>query len=111
MKTLKAVRQEKIITENWIQKYAIDGIISDSRVGVFSRKVPSVYITHQLNVLTGNTTWFSSKIHQYVINKYTECWVPDHHGDLNLTGKLGHLESLNPKIKYIGPLSRLQKKL
>jgi uncharacterized protein (TIGR00661 family) len=64
-----------------------------------------------LNVLTGNTTWITSKIHQYVINKYTECWVPDHPGNLNLTGKLGHIDSVNTKIKYIGPVSRLQKKL
>nr|WP_244281730.1 glycosyltransferase [Flavobacterium xueshanense] len=111
LRTLKAVRQEKKIIENWIEKYAIDGIISDNRLGVFGRKVPSVYITHQLNVLTGNTTWITSKIHQYVINKYTECWVPDHPGNLNLTGKLGHIDSVNTKIKYIGPVSRLQKKL
>ena len=111
LRTLKAVRQEKKIIENWIEKYAIDGIISDNRLGVFGRKVPSVYITHQLNVLTGNTTWITSKIHQYVINKYTQCWVPDHPGNLNLTGKLGHIDSVNPKIKYIGPVSRLQKKL
>lgn len=111
LRTLKAVRQEKKIIENWIEKYDIDGIISDNRLGVFGRKVPSVYITHQLNVLTGNTTWITSKIHQYVINKYTECWVPDHPGNLNLTGKLGHIDSVNTKIKYIGPVSRLQKKL
>ena len=111
LRTLKAVRQEKKITENWIEKYAIDAIISDNRMGVFDRKVPSVYITHQLNVLTGNTTWITSKIHQYVMNKYTECWVPDHPGNLNLTGKLGHIDNVNPKIKHIGPVSRLQKKL
>ena len=111
LKTLKAVRQEKKITKNWIEKYAIDGIISDNRLGVFSRKVPSVYITHQLNVLTGNTTWITSKIHQYVMNKYTECWVPDLAGSLNLTGKLGHIDIPNLNIKYIGPLSRLEKKL
>lgn len=110
-KTIKAIRKEKIIVETWINKYGINGIISDNRLGVFSKKVPSVYITHQLNVLTGNTTWLTSKMHQYVIKKYTECWVPDLAGSQNLSGELGHVDHLNCPIKYIGPLSRLQKKL
>ena len=111
LKTLKAIRTEKKIIQGWIEQYQVDGILSDNRLGVFSKKIPSVYITHQLNVLTGNTTWITSKIHQYVLNKYKECWVPDYPGTINLTGNLGHLEVMNPKIKYIGPISRLQKKL
>lgn len=109
-KTIKAIRREKILIESWIKKYAISGIISDNRLGVFSSKIPSVYITHQLNVLTGNTTWITSKIHRYIIKKHTECWVPDLEGVQNFTGKLGHLENTNLNIKYIGPLSRLHKK-
>ncbi|WP_158728775.1 MULTISPECIES: glycosyltransferase [unclassified Flavobacterium] len=110
-KTVKAIRTEKKIIRGWIEQYQIDGILSDNRLGVFDKKVPSVYITHQLNVLTGNTTWITSKIHQYIFNKYKQCWVPDYPGTINLTGNLGHLEVLNSKIKYIGPISRLQKKL
>ncbi|TDE31820.1 glycosyltransferase [Flavobacterium ranwuense] len=110
-KMVKAILEEKKIIQNWIEKYAIDGIISDNRLGVFSKNVPSVFITHQLNVMTGNTTWITSKVHQYIIKKYTECWVPDLAGTLNLTGKLGHVDNPNLKTKYIGPLSRLQKKL
>ena len=110
LKTVKAIQQEKKIIKNWIEKYNINGIISDNRLGVFSNKVPSVYITHQLNVLSGNTTWLTSKIHQNIIKKYTECWVPDSKNTPNLTGELGHLEKTNLNLKYIGPLSRLQKK-
>ncbi|MFV8345193.1 glycosyltransferase [Flavobacterium sp. ZB4P13] len=110
-KMVRAILEEKKIIQNWIEKYAIDGIISDNRLGVFSKNVPSVFITHQLNVMTGNTTWITSKIHQYIIKKYTECWVPDLAGTPNLTGKLGHIDNPNLKAKYIGPLSRLQKKL
>ena len=110
-KMVRAILEEKKIIENWIEQYAIDGIISDNRLGVYSKKIPSVFITHQLNVMTGNTTWITSKVHQYIIKKYTECWVPDLEGSINLTGKLGHIESLSLKTKYIGPLSRLQKKL
>lgn len=107
---IEAILNEKKIIKKWIKKYSIDGIISDNRLGVFSKKVPSIFITHQLNVLTGNTTWITSKIHQHIIKKYTECWIPDFEGTLNLTGKLGHLKSSNLNLKYIGPLSRMQKK-
>jgi len=109
-KMMEAIWEEKSIVNKWIKKYKIDGIISDNRLGVYSKKIPSVFITHQLNVLTGNTTWITSKIHQHIIKKYTVCWVPDVEGKLNLTGKLGHLEHSSLLLKYIGPLSRMHKK-
>jgi uncharacterized protein (TIGR00661 family) len=107
---IEAVLVEKKTIKKWVKKYQIDGIISDNRLGVFSQKVPSVFITHQLNVMTGNTTWITSKLHQHIIKKYAECWVPDFEGIPNLTGKLGHIKNPDFEIKYIGPLSRLQKK-
>ena len=110
LKTSRAIKKEKNSIEKWIEKYTINGIISDNRLGVFSNKVPSVYITHQLNVLSGNTTWITSKMHQSIIKKYTECWVPDVAGILNLSGKLGHLKKTPFNINYIGPLSRLNRK-
>lgn len=106
----KAIASEKKIVEGMVAEETIDGIISDNRLGVFSKKVPTVFITHQLNVLSGNTSYFSSKIHQKIIKKFDECWVPDVDGIVNLSGKLGHLKDLNPNTKYIGPLSRFQKK-
>ena len=109
-KMVKAILEEKKMVKQWIQKYAIDGIISDNRLGVFSKKVPTVFFTHQLNVMTGNTTWITSKLHQHIIKKYTECWVPDFEGKRNLSGDLGHLKKSKLKLKYIGPLSRMQKK-
>ncbi|MCX2679880.1 glycosyltransferase [Galbibacter sp. EGI 63066] len=109
-KILKAMTREKELTEALVEKLNIDGVISDNRLGVHSKKVPCVFITHQLNVLTGNTTWFSSKVHQRVIKKFDECWVPDIKGEPNLSGRLGHLKKDDPTIKYIGPLSRLEKK-
>jgi uncharacterized protein (TIGR00661 family) len=108
-KMIEAIREEKRIVQRWIKKYEIDGIISDNRLGVFSNKIPSVFITHQLNVMTGNTTWITSKIHQNIIKKYDACWVPDVNTKLNLTGKLGHLENSFLNLRYLGPLSRMHK--
>lgn len=106
-KMIEAILEEKRLVKKWIKKFDIDGIISDNRLGVFNKKVPSVFITHQLNVMTGNTTWLSSILHQNVIRKYTECWIPDSADTPNLAGELSHLKNHDLNIKYIGPLSRM----
>lgn len=109
-KILRAIIAERNRVNKICTSYQIEGIISDNRLGVRSNKLPSVFITHQLNVLTGYTTWFSTKAHLKIIQKYDECWVPDFKGNYNLSGKLGHLDKPVENIKYIGPLSRFKKK-
>lgn len=107
---IEAVRAEKKTVKKWVKEFNLSGIISDNRLGVFSKKIPSVFITHQLNVLTGNTSWLTGIMHRTVIDRFTECWVPDSDGLLNLSGKLGHLDQPWDKVRYIGPLSRFEKK-
>ena len=109
-KILKTISVEKKVTNKIIADYHINGIISDNRFGVYAPEIPSVFITHQLQVLSGNTTWFSTKIHKKIINKFDECWVPDASGTKNLSGKLGHVETPLTNLKYIGPLSRFETK-
>lgn len=109
-KVLKAMAAERKTTKRLVKALQLDGIISDNRLGVYSKKVPCVFITHQLNVLSGNTTWLSSKLHQKIIQKYTVCWVPDVDGIPNLTGKLGHPKKSKLNIRYLGPISRFVKK-
>lgn len=108
-KIVLAIKNENRLVQKWVSDYEICGIISDNRLGVFHRNIPSVYITHQLNVLSGFTTYFSSKIHQLQFQKFTECWVPDRSSPINLSGALGHLSKSNIKIKYIGLLSRFRR--
>jgi len=107
-KLLKAINAEKKAIKSIVKTHAIDGIISDNRLGVYNAKVPSVFITHQLQVLSGNTTWLSTKLHQKYIKRFNECWVPDFSGSSNLSGKLGHVNVPNMTIKHIGPLSRFE---
>ncbi|CAM3332956.1 Glycosyltransferase [Flavobacterium longum] len=108
-KMMEAVSGEKKIVKQWVKQYNLWGIISDNRLGVVSKKVPSVFITHQLNVLTGNTTWLTGKLHRMIIEKFTECWIPDVDDFINLSGKLGHLKDADDlHLKYIGPLSRFE---
>ena len=109
-KMIHAIFKEKKVVKKWIAEYNLQGIISDNRLGVYCKKVPSVFITHQLNVLSGKTTWISSKLHQHFIKKFDECWVPDFQESGNLSGKLGHLKNSSLHLKYLGPLSGLEKK-
>lgn len=110
-KIIKNIKAENLITRGLIKKYDIKGIISDNRWGVRSEDIKkNVFITHQLNVLSGNSTFLSSYIQQRYINKYEQCWIPDHEGENNLSGLLGHATSSPKNIKYIGPLSRFEKR-
>jgi len=109
-KTIQAILEEKRLVKDWVKQYDLVGIISDNRLGVRNKKVPSVFITHQLTVLSGKTTWISSKLHQFFIAKFNECWVPDVDDIQNLSGQLGHLRETDLNLKYIGILSRLEKK-
>ncbi len=108
-KLIKAIKSEKKVLKEVIENNNISGVISDNRLGIYSKKVPSVFITHQLNVLSGNTTWLSTKMHQKFIHKFDICWVPDIEDSTNLSGKLGHADSLKISKKYIGPLSRFKR--
>ncbi|WP_081210581.1 glycosyltransferase [Salegentibacter sediminis] len=106
---MKVIKAEKEYTRLLVEKYNLNGIISDNRLGVRYKHLKCVFITHQLNVLSGNTTWLSSKLHQKYIRKFDECWVPDLPGSRNLSGVLGHLKKTPEEVKYMGLLSRFSK--
>ena len=89
----------------------IDLIISDNRFGLFHKSIPSAYISHQLLIkLPKGWTWlepFVAFVHRCIINKFTECWVPDFENCQNsLAGELSHPAKLPKNVKYIGVLSR-----
>ena len=105
---ISAIKKEQKLIAEIVKNEEISGIISDNRFGVYNAAIPSVYITHQLHVLSGNTTWMTSKFHQKIISKFNECWIPDVENEPNLSGKLGHLKNNTFNTKYIGVLSRFK---
>ena len=107
-KVQKTIANERRIIEKYIDTHNnVIGIISDNRFGVRSTRVPSVYITHQINVLSGWATFVTSYVHQRIIRKFDECWIPDDEHSV-FSGKLStSKKKLNQK--YIGTLSRLKK--
>jgi UDP-N-acetylglucosamine:LPS N-acetylglucosamine transferase len=94
-----------------VKEYSIDAVIADNRFGLYHSSVPSIYITHQLQIKTGNR--FSEKvlqkIHYWFINKYTACWVPDVAGAVNAAGDLSHPFLMPLHARYIGCISRFEK--
>jgi len=106
---LRTISAEKKETAQIIKDHNIGGIISDSRWGVRNGKVPSVFINHQIKVLSGFTTGISSMIHKKYIRKFDECWVPDNAGNLNLSGMMSHFRNTGINLKYLGIFSRFEK--
>jgi predicted glycosyltransferase len=86
-----------------------DLIISDNRLGFRHTDIPSVYITHQLSIETGND-WLNrmaQRCHYVYLNKFDECWVPDDEGRESLAGKLSHPKHMpHIPVHYVGWLSR-----
>ncbi|MEO5943380.1 MAG: glycosyltransferase, partial [Ferruginibacter sp.] len=106
------INYEKRWLRDVIRRENIDLIISDNRFGLYSSLVPSYYITHQLFIETGNSLLnrLAQKIHYSFINKYTQCWVPDAEGEIDLAGKLSHPDKKPAiSVKYLGILSRFKK--
>ncbi len=104
-KLLWNIKRENNMLNEIIENYKIDGVISDNRFGLYSSKVPSVFITHQLEIQSPYFADYIKKFNYKCINQFDACWVMDDKKN-NLAGNLS-----NPKIKpkktiYIGAQSR-----
>ena len=106
-KVFFSILKEKKWLKKIVEKYSIDAVISDNRFGMYHEKIPSVYISHQLHIKTGNvvTEKMGERIHSFFIKKYTACWVPDSKRN-GLAGELSHPKKTPGNVCYIGPLSR-----
>ena len=104
-----SVLKENYWLKKIIKKQKIDAVISDNRFGMYSKKIPSIYITHQLGIKTGNhsTEIIAQKIHYHFIKKYSQCWIPDNK-ETGLAGELSHPQIIPSNAIFIGPLSRFK---
>ncbi len=108
-KFLWAIRNEHQQMERIVKMENIDLIISDNRYGCWSAHVPSILITHQVNIRMAPVWKWLERFINYgnhrQIKKFTECWVPDFPN--GITGRM--TEPANLKVRFIGMLSRLKK--
>ena len=98
----------------WLQKitrlHQVDLVISDNRFGLWHASIPTIFITHQLQI-KGENKWIETllrKVNYHYVNRFTQCWIPDFAGTPNLAGALSHPVAM-PRIPtiYLGALSRL----
>ncbi len=108
---IKVIRRENRWLQDIIREYTIDLVISDNRYGLYTKKVPCIFITHQLRI-KAPFEWLENmlqRINYRYINRYTACWVPDAAGTINAAGILAHPQKLpGVPVHYIGLLSRFQ---
>lgn len=102
---LKGVKEEHQQLQKVIAEHQIDGIISDNRYGLHSNKIPSVFITHQLNIPSPVFKSAVNQLNKSYIDKFDQCWVPDFENHL-LSGQLSVSAKQFKHLKFIGSLSR-----
>lgn len=106
----KIIKKENKLLDVIITENKIDVVISDNRFGMYSKKIKSIFITHQLFLKTPFLNSFCQKINKKYILKFDEVWVPDFEdNEKSLSGDLSHGKQFHTNVKYIGPQSRLQK--
>lgn len=99
--------EERTQVENYVDFFEIDCVISDHRYGFRSRKVNSIFLTHQLNLPVKWYERWVQKIHVAYLRAFDEIWVLDTE-DSKYAGKLSRNEDrLN--VQYIGILSRFDR--
>lgn len=105
---LKMIRKEHLLLEKLIKKHNVDAVISDNRYGLWTNKVPCVFITHQVRILSPVLEDLVFFLNLHFINRFDFCWIPDEASARNLSGKLSHIENLPSHAKFIGPLTRFR---
>jgi len=110
---LAGIRREHILLDKIINENKIDAVISDNRFGLWSKRIPSIFMTHQLKVKMPGKNQFGEnllfRLNKWFIEKYKECWIPDFAGENNLSGKLSHFQNDIGSLYFIGLLSRFSK--
>jgi len=109
-KILKAISNEK----KWLIKiqaqYQFDLVISDNRYGLKTDGLPSVIMTHQLQIKSGAGSLADKlllHIHYRILERFDQCWVVDHQDENSIGGELSHPRKIPFNARYIGLLSQL----
>ena len=116
VRTGKAIIKERIFCGKIIRRFGIDKIVTDGRYGLFSYRIPSFLISHQLHFelmffkkLSEKSTEFANSIH---FRNFSRVLIPDFaNSERSLSGNLSHNITLLPPsyLRYIGILSSYKK--
>ena len=110
-KIVRSIKNEHQWLDHQLDTHQWDLIISDNRYGLYTTRTRTVFITHQLGIISGLGKlgdFLLRKMLNKWINKFNNCWIPDVAGDPNIAGNLSHPLSMPNHHAFIGPLSRLK---
>jgi hypothetical protein len=112
----RALAEERSTLQHILEKNHYDLIISDNRVGVYSLKIPTIFITHQIHYHFPLLFWpieLSSIVANYFLfDNYSRVIVPDNPpGPTSLAGKLSRPvhRLTDSKVFFSGILSSTPK--
>jgi len=110
---IRFARKNRKRVDEIVHTLKIDTILSDNCFGVYNPHCENIYMTHQLEIcLPKGWKWLESvatSIHARLYANYQHIWVPDNETGELLSGRLGHPQKKDKRIRYIGPISRFSK--
>ncbi len=105
--------KEHLQLKRVIREYSIDIVISDSRPGLWNKKITTAFVTHMLKVPYPKSLRFLEKsgsaLMRKIITRFSFCYVPDLPGEINISGELSHGMGYLSNTRFIGILSRFGK--
>lgn len=101
------IKWEQAEVAQLAKHHQITLIISDHRYGFFSKSIPSVFITHQVNLAVSWWQQPAQWLHKKWMNQFSFIWIIDAEKNA-LAGKLSRKGSLK-NAAYIGHFSRFEK--
>jgi hypothetical protein len=114
---LRQIAREHRRLQRLVIAHRFEMVVSDGRVGLFTRLCSSVLITHQLFVkfpqweVAGVSwgRWLETVFFWFfrlLLRRFSQVWVPDFASPHGLTGELSHRRTSLKNIRFIGPLCR-----
>jgi UDP:flavonoid glycosyltransferase YjiC (YdhE family) len=107
---LSGIKREHRMLEKFIDDHNINAVISDNRFGLWTKRIPCIFMTHQVFIRSSKGLNFLEpilfRLNSKYLMKYNEVWIPDFDGKENLSGDLSHLQPLAGNYFFIGPQSR-----
>ncbi len=102
---LRRIKEEHSELDKMIDGLKLDAVISDNRFGLYTDKVPCVYMTHQVMIKAPFFETMLYRLHADYMRKFARVWVPDFEKN-GLSGDLAHKFPLPRNGEYLGSLSR-----
>lgn len=107
---LAHVEHERRWTRNFVRVHGIQAIVSDNCYGASAPGIPSVLMTHQLQIpVPDMMKGVARRVVRSWAGDFDELWVPDNPpGHASMAGPLSDA-AIHPHVHHLGALSRLAK--